>query len=126
MNTVIYQTARLHCNTQRAFEMFTANSHLEAWLTNVADVEPFAGGKYELFWDLDDSENDSTLGCKVIAIEPDKFLSFEWKGPPQFRYFMNNADPLTSVVVFLIPCDEVLTPCTDVYLIHSGWRAGGE
>ena len=126
MNKIIVQTARLHCSPQRAFEMFTKNSHLQSWLTHVADVEPVVGGKYELFWDPSDRENNSTLGCKVAAIEPNKFISFEWKGPSQFKHFMNNADPLTSVVVFFIPCDEVLTPCTDVYLIHSGWGSSAE
>jgi uncharacterized protein YndB with AHSA1/START domain len=126
MNKVICLSARLHCTTSRAFEMFTFNTQLESWLTVIADVEPVLGGKYELFWNPANREINSTLGCKVIAIEPDKFLSFEWKGPPQFKHFMNNADPLTSVVVFFIPCNEVLTPCTDVYLIHSGWGSSAE
>lgn len=126
MNRIIVQSSRLHCSPQRAFEMFTNNSHLQSWLTNIADVEPVAGGKYELFWDPSDRENNSTLGCKVTAIEPATFISFEWKGPPQFRYFMNTADPLTQVTVFFTPCDEVLTPCTDVYLIHSGWGSSGD
>jgi len=36
---------------------------------------------------------------------------------------MNEADPLTRVTVFFTLCNEVLTPCTDVYLVHTGWRA---
>jgi uncharacterized protein YndB with AHSA1/START domain len=123
MDRIIACTVRLHCGVQRAYEMFTVNEDLQSWLTNLAEVEPEVGGKYELFWDLADWENASTIGCKITAIEPNKFLSFEWKGPPQFKYFMNSADPLTHVTVFFIPCDEIFTPCTDVYLIHSGWRS---
>jgi uncharacterized protein YndB with AHSA1/START domain len=126
MNKIIAQSARLHCNIYRAFEMFTSNTDLQAWLTNSADVEPVVGGKYELFWNPDDPENNSTLGCKITSIEPNNFLSFEWKGPPKFKHFMNNADPLTHVVVFFGPCEDVLTPCTDVYLIHSGWGSSPE
>ncbi len=126
MNKIISQSARLHCNIFRAFEMFTDNTALQAWLTNIAEVEPVVGGKYELFWNPSDRENNSTLGCKITAIEPHKFLSFEWKGPPEFNHFMNNADPLTHVVVFFVPCEDVLTPCTDVYLIHSGWGSSPE
>lgn len=122
MSKIIVQTARLHCASERAFAMFTQDEQIQAWLARMADVEPVAGGRYELFWDLDDPEHNSTLGCKITAIEPNTLLAFEWKGPPQFQ-FMNEADPLTHVTVFFTPCNEVLTPCTDVYLVHSGWRA---
>ncbi len=125
MDKIIVQQARLHCSAERAFALFTHNEQLQRWLSKAADVEPVIGGKYELFWDLDNPEHDSTLGCKITAIEPNVLLAFEWKGPSQFR-FMNEIDPLTHVAVFFTPCDEVLTPCTDVYLLHTGWRASQE
>lgn len=126
MDNIIARSARLHCNIHRAFEMFTLNQHLESWLTNIADVEPVIGGKYELFWDPGNKMHNNTRGCKITAIEQDKYLCFEWRGPTEFDDFMNHADPLTHVVIFFVPCDEVLTPCTDVYLIHSGWGSSPE
>jgi uncharacterized protein YndB with AHSA1/START domain len=84
-------------------------------------VEPKVGGKYELFWDRGDRENNSTLGCRITALEKDKFLAFEWKGPTQFKHFMNNIVPLTHVVVFFLPHRENNKPYTEVHLIHSGW-----
>jgi uncharacterized protein YndB with AHSA1/START domain len=102
--------------------MFTVNEKLESWLTEEADVEPRVDGKYELFWNPEDKRYDSTIGCKITAIEQDKFLSFEWKGPKQYNDFMNSADPLTHVVVFFIPGDGF----TEVQLIHSGWRSSPE
>ncbi len=126
MGKIIYRSILLHCDVHRAFEMFTVNKLLQSWLTMVADVEPVVGGKYELFWNPEDRENDSTIGCKVTAIEEGKFLSFEWKGPKQFQHFMNDADPLTHVVVFFIPSIEGSTPSTEVHLIHSGWGSSLE
>ncbi|UCD26759.1 MAG: SRPBCC domain-containing protein [Candidatus Bathyarchaeota archaeon] len=81
MDRIIYQSTSLKCDLQIAFEMFTINEHLEKWLTQVADVEPKVGGKYELFWNPEDKENDSTIGCKILALHLNKLLSFEWKGP---------------------------------------------
>ena len=95
---------------------------LESWLTELANVEPMVGGKYELFWDPKDKENNSTIGCRVTAIEPDRFISFEWRSPKQFKQFANNADPLTHVVVFFIPDGDA----TDVHVVHSGWRSSPE
>ena len=117
MDKVIYQSIKLGNTPQNAFKMFTENEHLEKWLTNEADVEPRVGGKYELFWVPGDMENNNTLGCKVLALDPGKLISFEWKGPPQYR-FMNEVIPLTHVVVTFIPCEEG----TEIHLIHTGWR----
>ena len=126
MDKIIRHSLRLQCDAHQAFEMFTVNELLQSWLAPLAEIEPVVGGKYELFWDPTDKENDSTIGCKVTAIEPGKYLSFEWKGPTQYQHFMNNADPLTHVVVFFLPCGEGSTPCTEVYLIHSGWGSSAE
>ena len=122
MDKIIHLTANLQCGAQRAFELFTNNSLLESWLVNVAEVELKVGGKYELFWEPNDRENNSTIGCRITAIQPDEFLSFEWRSPKQYKHFANNADPLTHVVVFFIPSDG----STHVHLIHSGWRSSPE
>lgn len=118
MDKIIIHSAQLHCSPSMAFELFTQNQLLEKWLANIADVEPVVGGKYELFWEPADRENNSTIGCRVTGIEKDRFISFEWKSPKQFKHFANQADPLTHVVVFFIPIGET----TNVYLLHSGWR----
>jgi len=86
-------------------------------------VEPKAGGKYELFWNPDDRQYDSTIGCRITAIEPGKLLAFEWKGPKQYSDFMNAADPLTHVTVSFVPVDPTTT---EVHLVHSGWRSSAE
>ena len=103
MDKIVHLSVQLQCGPHRAFELFTVNQHLESWLVDVAEVEPVAGGRYELFWEPDDRENNSTLGCKVTAVEPDKFIAFEWRSPKQYKHFANTADPLTHVVVFFIP-----------------------
>jgi uncharacterized protein YndB with AHSA1/START domain len=88
-----------------------------------AEIEPRISGKYELSWDPENPQKDSTIGCKVTALEPGKFLSFQWKGPTQFSHFMNNADSLTHAIVFFIPIDSTNT---EVHLIHTGWKSSSE
>jgi len=123
---IIYQSAHLRCAVHRAFEMFTVNEQVQSWLAPSANIEAEEGGRYELFWDLEDREHDSTMGCGVTAIEKDRMLSFEWKGPRQFEHFMNDADPLTHVVVFFLPCCEGSAGPTEVHLVHSSWRSSPE
>ncbi len=118
MDKIIVEKAKLHCSTAKAFEMFTSNQGLESWLTVKADVEPQVGGKYELFWEPDDPENNSTLGCKILAIDKPNSINFEWKGPKQYKHFMNNVRPLSNVTVVFTAEGEQ----TQVTLIHTGWR----
>ncbi|MGF1672016.1 MAG: SRPBCC domain-containing protein [Balneolaceae bacterium] len=118
MDKIIIQTAQLNITAEEAFRMFTDNTLLESWLTAKADVEPHAGGKYELFWEPNDPENNSTIGCKVLAVDAPRFINFEWKGPKQYKHFMNNVRPLTNVTVTFIPDGDRV----QVTLIHTGWR----
>jgi uncharacterized protein YndB with AHSA1/START domain len=122
MDKVIHLTARLGCDPHRAFEHFTVDEQLETWLTAAAEVEPAVGGRYELFWEPEHRERNSTLGCRITALEPDTLLAFEWRSPQQFSHFANDAAPLTHVVVLFAP----RAAGTEVHLIHSGWRSTPE
>lgn len=119
MNKIIHATIKLNCTQQQAFEMFTNQTNVQSWLANVAIIEPYVDGKYELFWDENNKEINSTIGCKVTAIEQDKLLCFEWKGPVQFEDIMNTIVPLTHVTVTFIP--DCIDSFTEIHLIHTGW-----
>ena len=125
MENIIHITIELDCEVQKAFNMFTVNKSLENWLTQKADVDPKLGGKYELFWDPTNKEINNTIGCKITGIENGSFISFDWKGPVEFRSFMNNADPLTHVIIFFSPKDNEPNK-TIIYLFHTGWRKDAE
>jgi uncharacterized protein YndB with AHSA1/START domain len=125
MQKIIQIEIELSCDIAEAFNYFTVNEQLESWLPEKAEVEPKVGGKFELFWDTQNREINSTIGCKITSIKKDKFLSFEWKGPERFQPFMNFCDPLTHVVVvFSSSSDDPQK--TTLFLFHSGWRDGPE
>jgi uncharacterized protein YndB with AHSA1/START domain len=121
MEQIIHQQIHLNCTPEKAFRQFTHSEHLERWLTGRAEVEARIGGKYELFWDLDHPERDSTLGCRITALVPDRMLAFDWKGLQEFSDFMNDADPLTHVAVLFFSAKSG----TELHLLHSGWRRSG-
>lgn len=125
MQNIIKIKMEFECEVHQAFNLFTVSELLESWLTEKAEVEPEVGGKYELFWEPESREINSTIGCKVTGIEKDKYISFEWKGPAQFRSFMNSTDPLTHVVVFFSPDNSDLNK-TNIYIFHTGWRKDPE
>ncbi|MHA1985026.1 MAG: SRPBCC family protein [Promethearchaeota archaeon] len=124
METIIQLKEEVNCDLNTAFDMFTQNNLLESWLTVKAEVEPRVGGKYELFWQPENRENNSTIGCKVTGIDQN-FLSFDWKGPTEFQSFMNIANPLTHVIVFF--SHKGINPnITLINLFHTGWKSDPE
>jgi hypothetical protein len=122
MDRVIHCAANLRCQPAEALEHFVSKPLLESWLATIAEVEPVVGGRYELFWDPADRDNDSTIGCRITALEPGLILAFEWKSPRQYKHFANSSDPLTHVVVTFSQTADG----TRVHLIHSGWRGTPE
>ena len=125
MENIILVKEEIDCDIHTAFDLFTVNELLENWLTEKAEVDPKVGGKYELFWEPENRENNSTIGCRITGIEKNKFLSFDWKGPVDFQSFMNVADPLTHVIVFLSQ-NEKDPNKTSIHLFHTGWRKDTE
>jgi uncharacterized protein YndB with AHSA1/START domain len=119
---VIHVTALLATTPERAFAYFTDVKLVRSWLAAEADIEPIIGGKYELFWNPADRENDSTIGCRITALTPNQLIAFEWRSPQQFKELANSADPLTHVVVTFAPEGSR----TRVHLVHSGWRTSPE
>lgn len=113
----------LNCPIDTAFNYFSDNNLLTKWLTVKADVEMKEGGKYELFWTPEDPEptNNSTFGCKVLAIDFPHYFNIEWRGNTEQKEIMNNARPLTNVTVLFSQLDRTKTK---VAIIHTGWRPG--
>lgn len=84
-----------------------------------AEIEPRVGGKYELFWEPEDRDSNSTIGCRITALARDQFLSFQWRSPKQYKRFANTEDPLTHAAVMFFPDGKG----TRIQMAHSGWRS---
>ena len=87
---IINTNVILNCTIDSAFNYFADNDLLTKWLTNKADVEMKEGGKYELFWTPQDPDptNNSTYGCKILAIEQPYYLNIEWRGNADQKEFI--------------------------------------
>lgn len=90
------------------------------WFAASANVVPELGGAYELFWLPDAPEHQSTIGCRITAIAPYRYLAFTWRGPDELSALMNEGDPPpppTHVTISL-----TATPAgTDLRLRHVGF-----
>lgn len=123
MSTPITIELRLPASAAETWAAWTVPAVLESWLTQKARVELRVGGAYELFWQPDEPEKNSTLGCKLTAVEPQRRLAFTWRGPVPYAHLMNVGEPPPTHVEVLL---ESRGEGTVVRLEHAGWGAGKE
>lgn len=116
--SIVEKSILLKVKKEIAFSYFIEPDLITKWLCSDAIINPIVEGAYELFWDLEDRNHNSTIDCKIQSIDAPNHVSFDWKGPIQFETFMNKADPLTQVVVMFSGVGNE----TKVTLLHSGWQ----
>ncbi len=80
-------TKSIHINAplNKVWEAWTSAEHTTHWLAPRAKVEFRCGGAFEFFWS-ENPEQDSTIGCKLLEIELEKHLKFEWQGKTEFLH----------------------------------------
>lgn len=74
-------TIEVPVGLERAWQAWTEPGELTRWLTLKARVEPRLGGAYELFWEPEHPERNSTIGCRISNYSRPSLLAFQWKGP---------------------------------------------
>jgi uncharacterized protein YndB with AHSA1/START domain len=105
---------------QMVWAAWTEAAALATWLAMKANIRLVEGGAFELFWEPEHPERNSTLGCKLLGLVPGEQLTFSWKGPVDFADLMNVEPPPTSVKVTL----RGGAAETTVKLEHRGWGDG--
>lgn len=100
---------------------WTDEDMIVQWLAPEANVGAEEGGEYELFWDPEHPDRNSTLGCRILDLAEPHSLRFTWKGPEEFASLMNRSPEPTEVRVSLTPSGDDRTTLT---LEHGGWGEG--
>jgi uncharacterized protein YndB with AHSA1/START domain len=117
---VVFESVEVAAPVEMTFRYFSDEQLLAKWLAPRVEVERKVGGKYELFWDSANQENDSTVGCHLTALVPNRLIAFQWRKVSQGSV-SKGADPITHVTVSFFP-EGKDQKSTRVVLIHSGWR----
>jgi len=107
----------------RVWQAWTDPGEAGMWFAAAARIVPERGEPYELFWQPDSPDHESTIGCRVTAVSPLRYLSFTWRGPDVLGPIMNEGDPPpppTNVTVCFSPHPAE----TAIEVVHSGFRQG--
>lgn len=84
-SNVIRKEAVTTATLEDAWKAWTTVAGLTSFFVPRANIEPVVGGSYELFSTQKAPKGfQGTEGCKVLGLEPLKYLAFEFIAPPQF------------------------------------------
>jgi uncharacterized protein YndB with AHSA1/START domain len=104
----------------RVWAALTDPSQAGTWFAAKARITPELGGAYELFWQPGTPDHQSTIGCRITAITPCRYLAFTWRGPDELSALMNEGDPPpppTHVTISLAAAPGG----TDMRVRHTGF-----
>jgi uncharacterized protein YndB with AHSA1/START domain len=93
MASLIEMNRHLQAPVERVWDALVDPAQVGTWFAARANIVPERGGAYELFWQPDDPEHQSTIGCRITAIAPCRYLAFTWRGPDVLSALMNEGDP---------------------------------
>lgn len=91
---------------------------LATWFGADAKMEPRVGGAFEIYFDKE--SRIGCNGCTILAIQPERMLSFTWNAPP---HLPEARAQFTHVTVRLEAVSESKTCIT---FRQDGWGDGGQ
>ena len=102
----------------QVWKAWTSSAESNKWFGADSKIELRVGGAYEIYFDAD--EKIGCNGCTILAIQPEKLLSFTWNAPP---HLPEARAQFTHVTVRLEPVGDNQTR---VILREDGWGDGGQ
>ena len=61
---------------------------LSNWLAEESVVEFRVGGSFEISFDGSPRNTRQSADCRILSIQDDEWIDFEWKGPAEFSEIM--------------------------------------
>jgi uncharacterized protein YndB with AHSA1/START domain len=127
------------CSRQELFRLWTTEEGVRTFFAPRSRIEPRVGGRYEMIFapEIDpEGENQGTKGARLLGIEQDRSLSFEWitfvlekhpngSGPPAVPAEQRNERPLPTWVGIELEDVRNDPSRTRLRFEHKGFRLGG-
>ena len=110
----------INANLAEAWNAWTTKKGIASFFAPDCKIDIKPGGYYEIYFDPEAPEGErGGEGLKVLAVQPEKMLSFTWNAPPSLPEVRHQH---TSVVLRFYSIEDG----TKVTLYHSGWGSGGQ
>ena len=121
INRVIRAEVMVEADIANVWNAWTTREGVLSFFAPECNIDARVDGPYEMFFDLEaEPGKRGGEGVKILAVQPQKMLSFTWNAPP---HLPNVRQQRTHVVVRFQQIEETKTLVT---LQHDGWGEGDE
>ena len=118
---VIREEIIVEASVSDVWQAWTTAAGTRTFFAPAGHVELEVNGAYEMFFDLAaEPGTKGGEGMRILAIQPERMLSFTWNAPPSLPSVRGQ---MTHVTVYFEPLAQGQTRVT---LTHDGWGEGGE
>jgi uncharacterized protein YndB with AHSA1/START domain len=118
---VIWADIVIEAKIDAVWEAWTTTEGVLSFFAPGCNIDLRIDGPYEMFFALEAEQGSrGGEGVKILAIQPQKMLSFTWNAPPNLS---NVRQQRTHVIVRFAELTEGQTRVT---LRHDGWGEGKE
>jgi uncharacterized protein YndB with AHSA1/START domain len=108
-------------DVKSAWAAWTTEEGITSFFAPACNLELRVGGPFEIFFDpAGDPGERGAEGMRIMAIQPEKMLAFDWSAPP---HLPEARAQRTHVVIRFKKVSEGKTKVT---LFHDGWGEGGQ
>lgn len=120
---VLHKEVVVPATPEHLWPMWTTAEGL-SWISARSRIDPVPGGDYAWFLDLEPDEQGlrGSEGSKLISLDPQHQLVFDWTFPPDLPALRSSA-ARTQVTVRFDPVDG---SSTRVILTQVGWDEGAD
>lgn len=114
----IVKTKTVNLPVDSVWSLWTTHEGLKTFFGSDNKIELQPGGAFEIYFLPDNPVgHKGSEGCKVLSFLPERFFSFSWNAPLQFKEVRNSEYKTWVVVQFYQPSQTQ----TQVILTHLGW-----
>lgn len=118
---VIRKEITLPAPVDKVWKAWTTEQGIKSFFATKCKIDMRVGGAYEIYFDTEAKPGQQgSEGCTILAIQPQKLLSFTWNAPP---HMPEARKQFTHVTIRFMPEGEDVTT---LLLCHDGWGEGGE
>ncbi len=106
---------------RQVWQAWTTEDGAKSFFASDCRIDLRIGGAYEMYFDTSAPEGErGGEGLTILAIQPERMLSFTWNAPPSLPDVRGQ---LTHVTIYFESLEENKT---QLNLIHDGWGEGGQ
>jgi uncharacterized protein YndB with AHSA1/START domain len=118
---VIQKSVVVAAGIDDVWDAWTTEAGIVSFFAPACNIDVRVDGPYEILFDPGaEPGSRGAEGCRVMAVEPKKMLTFTWNAPPHLSEVRKQ---WTHVVVRF---EETGGSTTRVSIWHDGWGEGGE